>query len=164
MREERDGFRDQSYSAWHRTRSIARYVGIERAQTLSMVDQDATLFCELDSRTREPLALIEVAMDVGQREKSASSMGRLAARATLPAYVVLYSKASSLNPADRNAFDIDGFRVMRVWPAPEATWRSLTPAEWASALVSIRSWSAARVDAANDSQWEPVPQQANLFD
>lgn len=162
--EERWGERDLSYSAWHRVRSIARFVGLEAAQSLKMVDQDVTLYLELDSNTREPLALIEVAIDVGQGEKPASSMARLAARSNLPAFVVLYRKANGVNPADRGQFDIDRFRVRRVWPQPEHIWRTLTPAEWAAALLQIRSWSAAKMLAANDSAWEPVPKQANLFD
>ena len=163
--EARWGQRDLSYSAWHRVRSIARFVGLEAAQSLKMVDQDVTLYLELDGPTREPLALIEVALDTGQGEKPASSMARLAARAGLPAFVVLYKKASNINPADRGQFDIAQFRVRRVWPSPEHVWRTLSPEEWAQALLRIRSWSAARLDAAaNDSLWEPVPKQANLFD
>lgn len=163
--EERHGERDLSYSAWHRVRSIARFVGPEKAQSLKMVDQDVTLYLELDSTTREPLALVEVAIDVGQNAKPASTMARLAARCNLPAYVALYKLSGQPNPADRRQFDIERFRVRRVWPAPEHQWRSLTPEEWANGLLQIRSWSAARLDieAANDPQWEPPQQQIELF-
>ena len=163
--EERYGERDLSYSAWHRVRSISRYVGLEAAQGLKMVDQDVTLYLELDSLSREPLALIEVARDIGQGEKPASSMARLAARCNLPAFVVLYKPSPSLNPADKRQFDIDRFRVKRVWPAPEHVWRTLTPAEWARGLLQIRSWSAAKleIEAANDRLWEPIPKQTELF-
>lgn len=163
MNEERWGERDLSYSAWHRVRSIARYVGVEAAQSLKMVDQDATLYLELDDATREPLALVEVAIDTGQGEKPASSMARLAQRANLPAFVVLYKRANNPNPADRRQFDIERFRVRRIWPHPEQSWRILKPEEWAKALLQIRSWSAAKLEAANDPVWTPIPEQRELF-
>lgn len=163
--EERYGTRDLSYSAWHRVRSIARYVGLEAAQGLKMIDQDVTLYLELDADTREPLALVEVAIDVGQGEKPASCMARLASRAGLPAFVVLYKIAKGPNPADARQFDIESFRVRRIWPFPEHIWRTLTPQQWAQGLLQIRSWSAAKlaIDAANDRLWEPVPTQTELF-
>lgn len=164
--EERTGIRDLSYSAWHRVRSIARFVGIERAQTLSMIDADVVLFLEVDHKTRNPLALIEVAVDVGQQKKPASSTARLAALCNLPAFVVLYRLAKSANPADSGEFDIDAFRVQRLWPFPEHDWRLLTPAQWAQGLLQVRSWSAARIDvqAANDQEWERTPRQEELFE
>lgn len=161
--EERYGMRDLTYSAWHRVRSVSRFVGLEAAQGLKMVDQDVTLYLELESDTREPLCLVEVAIDVGQGEKPASSMARLAARANLPAFVVLYKIARSPNPADGRQFDIESFRIKRIWPAPENTWRVLSPEQWAKALLQIRSWSAARVEPANDALWEPIPRQVELF-
>lgn len=164
--EERFGTRGLEYSAWHRVRSIARYVGLEAAQSLTMIDQDVTLYLELDSSTREPLALVEVATDVGQRDKPASTTAKLAARCNLPAYCVLLRLSSCANPADKRQLDIDSFRVRRIWPAPEHQWRTLTPAEWAQGLLQIRSWSATRLEiaAANDPEWEPVPKQHELFE
>jgi hypothetical protein len=137
--EERYGSRDLSYSAWHRVRSICRYVGLEAAQSLTMIDQDVTLFLEVESATREPLALIEVAIDVGQSRKPASSTARLAARSGLPAFCVLYRHCSQPNPADKREADIDRFRVRRIWPFPEHEWRELTPVEWAQGLLQIRT-------------------------
>ena len=48
------------------------------------------------------------------------------------------------------------FRVKRVWPKPEAAWRTLEPIEWAQALLQIRTWAAHRLDieAANDPYYE----------
>jgi hypothetical protein len=163
--DERTGIRDLSYSAWHRVRSIARFVGVEQAQSLSMVDADVVLFLEVDPRSRSPLALIEVAIDVEQTEKPASSTARLAALAGLPAFTVLYRRSVRLNPADRRELDIDRFRVRRLWPSPEHSWRTLSPEDWAKALVEIRKWSAAKIDlSANDPTWEPVPEQRQLFE
>ena len=42
--EEVTGTRDRTYSAWHRRMSTRRYVGIEAAQTLCMIDLDASLY------------------------------------------------------------------------------------------------------------------------
>jgi len=66
MQEERYGQRDRAYSAWHRRLSTRRFVGIDRAQLLAMIDLDAALYVDYDDRTKEPVALIETAMDVGQ--------------------------------------------------------------------------------------------------
>ncbi len=150
--EERFGTRDRTYSAWHRRGSVRRFVGIDRAQLLSMIDVDASLYVEFDHEDKEPLALIEVARDVGQSHKAATVVRRLAKRANLPAYVVLYKPAPEANPADTQHRDIEGFRVRRLWPRPESTWRALTPAEWATGLVQIRAWACCRLDreAAND--------------
>lgn len=92
-------------------------------------------------------------------------MARLAARCDLPAFVVLYKVASRPNPADQRQFDIERFRVKRIWPTPEHVWRTLTPADWAEGLLQIRSWSAAKleIEAANDRIWEPIPTQKELF-
>lgn len=152
MQEERFGTRDRTYSAWHRRRSTRRFVGIERAQLMSMIDLDGALYCEFDADSSEPLCLIETARDTGQRQKVASVTRRLAQRAGLPAYVVLYQPAGYRNPADQSQWDIESFRVRRLWPLPERAWRKLNPLEWAEALLQIRTWAAARFDleAAND--------------
>lgn len=156
MQEEKFGTRDRTYSAWHRRLSIRRFVGLEKAQLLSMIDLDGALFCEFDATNSEPLALIETALDRGQSRKTASVTKKLAERARLPAYVVLYAPAGYRNPADGSQLDIERFRVRRIWPNPERQWRALNPLEWAEALVQIREWSARRLDveAANDSAYE----------
>ena len=158
MQEERFSSRPSAYSAWHRRLSTRRFVGIEKAQLLSMIDLDGALYCEFDGPPAEPLALIETALDRGQSRKAATVTRRLAQRARLPAYVVLYRLSSSPNPADSSQFDIDQFRVRRLWPYPEGAWRILNPREWARALVQIREWAALRLDsaAANDAEYGVV--------
>lgn len=155
MQEEVYGSRDRAYSAWHRRLSTRRFVGIERATRLSMIDLDGALFVEFDDQSREPLALIETARDVGQRRKSATVTARLAARARVPAYCVLYRLAEQPNPADPTSPDIDQFRIKRLWPSPEQEWRVLSPGSWANALLCVREWAASRLDmeAANDPTW-----------
>lgn len=100
-----------------------------------MVDLDCALWCEYDDGTKEPLALIETARDVGQDYKSATVTARLAMLARLPAYVVLYRRAPSMNPADPRIPDIDQFRVKRLWSLPENTWRIVSPREWGGSFA-----------------------------
>ena len=68
---------------------------------------------------------------------------------------MLYAAANDPNPAEPRYRDIRALRVRRVWPKPEAQWRTLTPNAWANALLQIRAWSARRLDieAANDSHY-----------
>lgn len=149
MQEERYGVRDRAYSAWHRRHSTRRFVGIERAQLLSMIDLDAALYVEYDDSSKEPLALIETAKDVGQTYKVASVTRNLARRAGLPCYCVLYLCGNQPNPADPAWCDVESFRVKRLWPKPEREWRILTPHDWAHALIAIRTFSTKRLDAEN---------------
>lgn len=151
MQEEIYGVRDRSYSAWHRRNSTRRFVGIDRAQLLAMVDLDCSLYVEYDDRSKEPLALVETARDVGQPFKPATVTLALAKKAKLPCYVVLYRPGKVANPADPRWPDIDRFRVRRLWPRPEGAWREISPEEWAHGLLRIRKWQAKRIDrAAND--------------
>jgi len=146
MQEEKHGTRDRSYSAWHRRLSTRRYIGIEKAQLLAMIDLDASLYVEYDDGTKEPIALIETAQDVGQKYKCATVTTRLAERANLPCFVVLYRLAQYKNPYDKSWKDIEAFRVKRLWPRPEKGWRHMKPKEWAETLLKMREWSASNID------------------
>ena len=146
MQEEVYGTRRRDYSAWHRRLSTGRYIGIERAQLLAMIDLDASLYVEYDDKTKEPLALIETAQDVGQNTKPATVTAKLARRANLPAYTMLYALSDSQNPADRMWKDIESFRVKRLHPPPVTGWMILTPKEWADALLALRDTQAAVLD------------------
>lgn len=156
MQEECFGTRDRTYSAWHRRLSTRRFVGIDRAQLLAMIDLDASLYVEYDDGTKEPVALIETARDVGQDHKPVTVTRRLAMRAGLPCYLLLYTPGDTQNPADQRWRDITHFRIKRVWPRPEAAWRKIAPGEWAQALLQIRTWAARRLDvqATNDPYWQ----------
>lgn len=146
--EERYGTRNRSYSAWHRRLSTRRFVGIESAQLLAMIDLDASLYVEYDDGSKEPVALVETALDVGQSFKTATVTRKLSIRSGIPAYVVLYREAATKNPADPRWNDIESFRVMQIGPgAPEQQWRTLTPGQWCEELISIRKESAAVLDA-----------------
>ncbi len=146
MQEEVYDTRDRSYSAWHRRLSTGRFVGIEKAQLLAMIDLDASLYVEYDDGTKEPLALIETARDIGQNYKNATVTRKLAARANLPCFVVLYHLSDNPNPANTNYKDIDRFRVKRLYPNMESNWRVLDPKEWAENLIRMRDWKARQLD------------------
>ena len=98
--EEVYGTRDRIYSAWHRRMSTRRFVGIEKAQTLAMIDLDASLYVEYDDKTKEPIAIMEIARDVGQISKTSTVTRNLARKAGLLAYTVLYKPSEKKNPAD----------------------------------------------------------------
>ncbi len=148
--------RDRTYSAWHRRMSTRRFVGLESAQLLALIDIDAALYVEYDDGTREPLALIETARDVGQAYKPATVTTNLAKRAGLPAYCVLYQCSELPNPADPNWSDINSFRVRRLRPRPEPGWWQVTTGEWAHALLAIQTHGADRVDTMLDQPREYV--------
>lgn len=73
----------------------------------------------------------------------------------LPCHCVSYGRANTPNSADTQWPDISCFRVKRLWPKPEHSWRTVKPAEWAGALLKIRAWATQRIDvqAANDSEY-----------
>jgi hypothetical protein len=155
MQEEQFLIRDRSYGVWHRPRSIERFLGHRRAKSLTMADLDSVMFAEYGYDNKLPLALVEVAQDIGQ-EKPRGVIRQLAKMANLPAFVALYTPAARPNPVSPAWHDIDQFRVKRVWPRPEAAWRNLSPNEWASALVQIRDWQFRRyssMPAANDETY-----------
>jgi len=146
MQDEKYGTRSLAYSAWHRHKSTGRYVGIEKAQTLAMIDVDHVIYVEYDNDTKEPVALIEEARDIGQSYKCATVTQSLARKANLPALLVLWTAGESPNPAAPHLPDIEQFRVKRLWPAPESQWRTLTPQEYADMLLRLRVWETERID------------------
>ncbi|VCT41781.1 Uncharacterised protein [Burkholderia pseudomallei] len=154
MRIERHFLRDRTYGNWHRAPSIIRFLPARDAEGMTMVDLDSVLFVEHDSEQKIPLCLVEAARDIGQTTKPTGVIRALAERANLPAFVVLYEPSDCQNPANENWSDVESFRVMRIWPHPERTWRVLTPRQWAHALVAIREWQLRRSsthEAANDA-------------
>lgn len=145
--EERYGTRDQTYSVWHRRMSTRRYVGIERAQHLAMIDVDASVYIEYDDETKEPLAVIETAEDVGQSNKVATVTKNLAKKANIAGIVLLYKKdPNNKNPANEQFQDICMFRYRRLWPEPESVWVELTPGAWCDVLLKLRGWMCRKLD------------------
>lgn len=155
--EEKYGTRDRTYSAWHRRNSIRRFVGIESAQTLAMIDLDAAVYVEYDDASKEPLSLIETARDVGQSFKSAAVTKNLARKAGIPAFVLLYTPNGIRNPADDAWPDIASFRVRRIWRT-ETEWRTMSPDDWAKFLVRLRQKESSLLDEAWKRQLAAVNQ------
>lgn len=156
--EEKWGTRDRTYSEWHRRMSTQRFVGIELAQTLAMIDLDAALFVEYDDSTKEPLCLIETARYRGHTHKVATVTQKLAKRTNpiVPAYVLLYETGNERNPAAPDHFDIVSFYYRRIWPTPEANFKKVTPQEWAEGLCTLRGWAAKRVDLMINEERVPL--------
>jgi hypothetical protein len=120
-------------------------VGIEKAQTLAMIDLDACPYVEYDDNTKEPLALIEIAKDIGQSFKIATVTRNLALKAGIEAYSLLYTPSKHSNPADNQWPDIECFRVKQIYPVT-TDWKIFTPEVWAKCLVNIRKRGAAKID------------------
>lgn len=146
MQKEKLGFRDGTYSAWHRPDSIKRFVSPVIAAQLTLIDVDVVLWIECD-KTQYPIALIETARDVGQSQKCSYITRNLAERANLPALVVLYTPEKfSSNPADNRFQDIASFRVRRICPNEEDEWKQYLPEEYANMLAKMREWAVAHID------------------
>lgn len=143
--EERYGYRGREYSVWHRRNSTKRFVGIEQAQLLAMIDIDVALWCEYDDGTKQPMALVEIARDVGQDHKTATVTKNLAASAKIPAYVALYTLSDQANPADQACCDISAFRVRMLNPYV-TDWLRMSPKGWAKYLLAVRHWVAGTFD------------------
>lgn len=152
--EERYNTRDRSYSAWHRRLSTRRFIGIEKAQTLAMIDMDASVWVEYDDNDKQPLALVETAVDVGQDWKTATITRNLAKMAGIPAFVLLYKLSKDQNPVAPGFMDIESFRVKMLWPKPCDKWRALSPQQWADALCRIRQRQCNILDA-QDNPCQP---------
>jgi len=114
MQEERFSTRDLTYSAWHRRLSTRRFVAIEKAQSLAMIDLDDALYIEYDDGSKKPVAHIETAIDVGQKYKAATVIMNQAKMSGLPCYCVIYKCSSNPNPANPLIPDISQFRVKRL--------------------------------------------------
>src|SRR5205823_1287211 len=123
---ERLGHRDLTYSRWHRPDSIGRFLPSDEARQLTYIDLDAIEACD---GCYEPLALLELARDIGQSHKATSIMARLAERAEIPAGLVFY--------AVDELGEIVRFRVRAAWPRGERE-HVMTPAAYARWLQSLR--------------------------
>ena len=93
-RYERWGTRDMTFSAWHRT----------LPDWCTAIDLDFLEYCQ---RCREPLALIELAQDVGQGFKATAVMEALSRRSGVPSFLILYKK-------DKGS--LGECRMARIWP------------------------------------------------
>lgn len=103
-RQERYGTRDLAFSAWHR--AIPR-------DDFTWIDIDHCAYCD---QCKDPIYLIELALDVGQSFKATTVTRKVALKLAIPALLVLYTVEDE---------SISGFRVKRIAP----TWTEFRQVE-----------------------------------
>jgi len=118
---ERTGKRDLTYSRWHRN------IEPMDRNSLPYIDIDAVEYCPI---CKQPLALLELAEDVGQEYKATTVLRKLAELSGLPAFLVFYRKDQSGR--------IVHFRLRQVSPIYK-DWKSLTPNEYVAFLYYLRA-------------------------
>jgi len=119
------GKRDLTYNDWHRT--LPRFC--------DAIDIDMLEVCN-NPRCRLPLAITELAQDVGQNNKNYFIIKRIADLLNIPAYVVLYKTSDSSDGVKY----ISGFRIKRVdGKIPEQTFTNYTVLAWNLILQDIHS-------------------------
>ena len=102
-RYERYGYRNLTFSRWHRT----------LPDHCTTIDIDFLEYCR---QCHKPLALIEIAQDVGQDYKPTTVLKALSRLANIPAFLIFY-EIKIENELIGNC------RWQRIWPEPTA----LTP-------------------------------------
>lgn len=151
------GFRDDTYSVWHRWKSLMRYLSFKAENTrkseaarVAMIDVDTIVWMECDENGYAPLLLIETKRYVGgEYGKSCRAIQNLGRLSNLPTFVVLYKVSESINPAsdpNKPTHDIDSFVVRRVAPTV-GDWEEMRPQEYAEFLLRERDASAISVAA-----------------
>lgn len=144
--QERTGKRALTYSAWHRTDSIKRFMNnnVRKAMRLTMIDIDGAFVEAKHPYDRKPAALTEVAeisipiLPDSSYYKNAAILTELGKAANVPVYVVLYRPGAKLNPADTRWPDIEEFYVKECFPIASQEWHVMQPSEYADFLIYIR--------------------------
>ena len=67
-----------------------------------MIDLDVVIYIEYEDSSKEPIAILETAVDVGQAYKSATVTAYMSklTKSKIPAYVLLYELSDDDNPVD----------------------------------------------------------------
>jgi hypothetical protein len=144
MQKEMYGTRDLSFSAWHRRDSIKRFIDYKDAEKLSMIDLDSACFIEWEDNFKEPIAIIEAAIDHGQY-KHARIIQRLAEKADIYGLLLLYKLSNERNPVDKTVFDIMRFKVKVLYPKESDGFAIFTPKQWAESLVEMRKYALSQI-------------------
>jgi len=144
MQEEMYGTRDLSFSAWHRRDSIKRFINYKDAEKLSMIDLDSGCWIEYENNFQEPIAIMEVAKDVG-KDKCARIVQRLAEKADIYGLRLLYKLSKEQNPIDKTVFDILQFKVKILYPKQDTDEKIFTPKQWAESLVKMRKYALSQI-------------------
>src|SRR6516225_4317530 len=141
IRGDREG--EMAYNAFHREASAARFIDRESAHNLPMINIDHVFWIEYNEQTKAPVALVESARDVGQKEKAVTILKALAVRANLPCYTVLYQIADDTDIDELTELPrITGFRVRREWPDQQSRdFITATPEQYFAGLWQLRKRS-----------------------
>ena len=99
VREEIYGERDLCFSGWHR---------YQLHNNLDYIDLDCIEYCH---RCNTPVALIELAQDVGQQDKPVTVTRKLAEIADVPSYLVFYKGAGEKRQAQ-----VSSIRIRMIHP------------------------------------------------
>ena len=189
---ERTGWRDESYSAWHRPGSISRYIAMDKARQLCQCDLDATYWMEYwygkpGKYRRVPLqvAVIETALDTPENRSSKTTTGstlvqaKYARYACIPFCVTLYSYdlAAMITTDDgRSVRDIEHFLVRAAHDPTHGRslvrtlrdhrqvgkWAWMTPRQYAQFLVLLRD-NAIRLYHGRETSSRLAKRQRTLF-
>lgn len=116
--DERWGKRDLTYSRWHRSPNLPN--------DCTYCDVDGMEYCAV---CKEPLVLVETAVDIRQDDKDTRPMERLAERANLPAWLVLYKKSDESDQAT-----VIALRVKKISPR-KSEWYHFTPEQWREEII-----------------------------
>ncbi len=138
--EEKYGFRNSAFSAWHRVPSLSRFVSYQDAMEMAMIDTDGAPWMEYANGTKRVLLLLETAIDNGQPYKATSVMRDLAEQADIPAFLVMIRLSDHPNPAYPKERDIAEFLYRRVWPDPYPGLKSASPHQWCAVMKGMREW------------------------
>jgi hypothetical protein len=132
---------ERAYSEFHRTKSAVRWISYPDAYRLATINLDQVLWIECHQGSYEPLALIETAQDIGQRQKNVTTVTSLAKRARVKAYLVLYSLSNLIDPLT-NEPQIDHFCVRQLWagngPPKSDKFYRMTQKQYLEFLIRLR--------------------------
>lgn len=133
---------DPYHDVWHRSASLQRFLGAQRARWVSLIDIDGCEYCNL---CYEPVALIEVKA-LWARTKVGTVTANLARRAGTVAYLVEYethgptftcSECGRAEAAD-DTDEIVRFYVTQWWPQ-DGERVEYEPHEYADWLWNLRA-------------------------
>lgn len=134
------GFRDETFSLWHRPDSLERFTpSRQRAIQCPMIDADYIMWI-MYRETRRPVAIIETAeWKYEDQEKTATVVaafaGLIRPEVQFEAWVVLYKldpdRFLRNEPGLQVIHDIKEFKVRQVYPTIWCKWQTMTPKQWA---------------------------------
>ena len=147
---ERIGMRDLTYSQWHRTDSLRRYIPDAHSYYFQDVDGAEYMY---HNKIIVPWLLYETGRDIGQKIKDSPVLPALSRKSGVKATTVLYKVSKNPNPhADHKTIirgvrealdelesagvsDIESFRVQE---CGSTRWKEMSPREYGLFLMRER--------------------------